>query len=133
MKSPLSSCLVCFLLFFAACQDQRQVVATPSPSPTVAAASKSSPVDLWVGRWAGVEGTSLDLAKNGDRWTVRVADLDGVKTYEGVAVADHLEFKRGDKTETIRPTDGEGTGMKWLTEEKNCLVITVGSEGYCRK
>jgi len=36
------------------------------------------------------------------------------------------------KTETIRATDGAGTGMKWLADRKDCLVVTVGSEGFCR-
>lgn len=125
-----------FVLFlvFAACQDQRQTAETKA-SPTVAppsAVAVAAKTDPWLGRWAGVEGTSLEISKKGDQFAIRITDLDGPKTYEGVAAGDHLEFKRGDKTETIRPTDGNGTGMKYLTEEKNCLVITVGSEGYCR-
>jgi len=34
-------------------------------------------------------------------------------------------------TESIRATDGEQTGMKWLREKANCLTVRSG-EGYCR-
>jgi hypothetical protein len=39
---------------------------------------------------------------------------------------------RDGTTETIRATDGAGTGMKWLANKTDCLVVTVGSEGFCR-
>jgi hypothetical protein len=91
------------------------------------------PTDKWIGQWNGVEGTYLSLAKKGDNYLVKIANLDGPKTYEGVPAGDHIEFKRNAKTETIRATNGEGTGMKYLLTEKNCLVVTVGSEGFCRK
>ena len=34
-------------------------------------------------------------------------------------------------TETIIATSGKGTGMKWLADKHDCLVIKPG-EGYCR-
>ena len=52
--------------------------------------------------------------------------------YKGTGRGDHISFERNGKTETIRATDGDGTGMKWLAGKKDCLVITKESEGYCR-
>jgi hypothetical protein len=101
----------------------------PPPSTTLAA----RPTDAWLGRWSGVEGTYLELARAGDRYAVTIADLDGPRSYEGAAVRDHLEFVRAGRTESIRPASGKETGMKWLADERNCLVITVGSEGFCRQ
>jgi hypothetical protein len=108
-------------------------MSSPAATATAAPAGANNPTDRWLGQWAGVEGTYLHLSKNGDQYVVRIANLDGAKTYEGVAAGDHIEFKRDGKTESIRATDGKGTGMKWLGGEKTCLVVTVGSEGFCRK
>jgi hypothetical protein len=87
----------------------------------------------WTGRWRGVEGTYLDIARDGDRFTVTIADLDGPKTYAGAAAGDRIEFARAGRTETIRAATGRETGMKWLADEESCLVITVGREGFCRE
>jgi hypothetical protein len=89
--------------------------------------------DAWLGRWNGVEGTYLELARAGDSYVVTIADLDGPRTYEGAAVRDHVEFLRAGRTESVRHASGRETGMKWLADETNCLVVTVGSEGYCRR
>jgi hypothetical protein len=35
------------------------------------------------------------------------------------------------KTESIHAGNGEDTGMKWLLDKKNCLIIKYG-EGFCR-
>ena len=101
----------------------------PPPSTTLAA----GPADAWLGRWNGVEGTYLELARAGDRYAVTIADLDGPRSYEGAAVRGRIEFVREGRTESIRPASGKETGMKWLAGETNCLVVTVGSEGFCRK
>ena len=103
--------------------------ASPTPYPP----SNTAAVDKWLGRWQGVEGTYLFLSKKGDSYTIEIADLDGAKTYEGRPAIDHIVFIRNDKTEAIRATTGKGTGMKHLVNEKNCLVVRVGSEGFCRK
>jgi hypothetical protein len=54
--------------------------------------------------------------------------LDG---YEGVATAGGIRFPRNGKTESIHAGNGEDTGMKWLLDKKNCLIIKYG-EGFCR-
>jgi hypothetical protein len=103
---------------------------TQAPPPTT---QPTRPTDAWLGRWTGVEGTYLELAREGERYVVTIADLDGPRTYEGTAVRDRVEFVRAGRTESIRAASGKDTGMKWLAGETNCLVVTVGSEGFCRR
>jgi hypothetical protein len=103
---------------------------TQAPPPTTLGDHRA---DTWLGRWRGVEGTYLDLARAGDRHVVTIADLHGPRRYPGAAVGDRLEFVREGRTESIRPATGTETGMKWLAGETNCLVITVGREGFCRE
>ena len=48
-----------------------------------------------------------------------------------MAAGDTIAFERGGIKETIRAGSGADTGMKWLSEKKDCLVVKPG-EGYCR-
>jgi len=105
--------------------------ATSSAGPTVTPNEPDSPTDLWLGHWNGPEGTYLLLAKNGDKYVVKIRSLDGLDTYEGVAAGDRIQFTRDGKAESIRAGSGEETGMKWLLDKKNCLIIKTG-EGFCR-
>ncbi len=140
-KTDFRITILAMMFLMVACQDRNRTGAVPSPTvmsspaatPTTASAAANNPTDKWLGQWTGVEGTYLHLSKIGDNYTVKIANLDGPKTYEGVAAGDRIDFKRDGKTESIRATDGKGTGMKWLEREKNCLVVTFGSEGFCRK
>lgn len=112
---------------------------SPSVSPTVAASPSSSPVagaskvEALVGRWAGVEGTYLNVTKKGEKYSIEIADLDGPKTFEGTPKGDTIEFTRNGKTESIKAATGSETGMKGFEKETNCVVVTKGSEGFCRK
>lgn len=88
--------------------------------------------DQWVGKWAGPEGTYLDIVKSSDQnYMVTIADLDGPKNFDGIAAEKGIEFMRDAKLETIHAGNGEDTGMKWLADKKDCLVINKG-EGFCR-
>ena len=122
--------LTCVVLT-AACSSER---AAPTPPPTTVPATlpPTRPTDEWLGRWNGVEGTYLELAREADGYTVTIANLDGPRTYAGTAAGDRVEFARNGRTESIRRATGKETGMKWLADEMNCLVVTVGSEGFCR-
>jgi hypothetical protein len=104
--------------------------AVPAVSPGVSDAKK---VDTLVGRWTGPEGTYLDVSKNGDKFKVEIKKLDGSKTYEGTAKDGVIEFVRNGKTETVKTATGVETGMKGFEKETNCVVVTKGSEGFCRK
>jgi hypothetical protein len=116
--------------------------ATPSPSPVAPASPAASPaasvnptskVDSLVGRWPGVEGTYLNIVKKGDKYSIEIANLDGAKTFEGTAKGDSIEFTRDGKTETVKAASGVETGMKGLEKETNCVVVTKGKEGFCKK
>ena len=106
---------------------------SPSVDPKAPAAAPSAKVTALEGKWPGVEGTYLNVTKKGDKYSVEIKNLDKAETFEGIAKGDTIEFKRKDKLETIKAATAEETGMKWLAGEKNCVVITKGSEGYCRK
>lgn len=121
--------------------------ASPSGSPSVSpSGAPANKLESWVGKWQGVEGTYLTITKKtevvdkskpaaaGDeKFTIVIANLDKPSTYEGTGKGDHIEFVRNGKTETIKAATGAETGMKYLENEKNCLVVTKGSEGFCRK
>lgn len=111
--------------------------ASPATSPAAdpkAPAAPTSKIAALEGVWPGVESTSLTVTKNGEKYKVEIKGLDKkVEVFEGIAKGDVIEFKRKDKVETIKAATAEETGMKWLQGEKNCVVITKGSEGYCRK
>lgn len=85
----------------------------------------------WLGKWQGVEGTFLELARDGDEYKVIVEDLDGPRTFPATVAQEGIAFIRDGVTETIRAGTGADTGMKWLTDYKDCLVIKTG-EGFCR-
>jgi len=121
--------------------------ASPSANPSVSpSGSPANKLESWVGKWQGVEGTYLTITKKTEapeksktatageeKFTIEIANLDGPKTYEGMAKGDHIEFARNGKTESIKAATGAETGMKGFENEKNCLVVTKGSEGFCRK
>ena len=111
--------------------------ASPSVSPTVdpkaPATAPSAKAAALEGTWRGVEGTSLTVTRNGDKYKVDIKNLDKAETFEGTAVGDTIQFTRKGKLETIKAATGEETGMKGFQAEKTCVVITKGSEGYCRK
>lgn len=106
---------------------------SPATSPTGSPAANAGKADAMAGKWPGAEGTSLNIIKTGDKYSIEITNLDGTKKYEGTAKGDTIEFKRGDKTETIKAATGDETGMKWFAGKKECLVVTKGSEGFCRK
>lgn len=87
--------------------------------------------DAWLGRWRGPEGTYLEVEGGGGLYQLTIADLDGPRAFEGVSEGGNIVFERDGRRETLRSTDGAGTGMKWLAEETNCLVVVSG-EGFCR-
>lgn len=128
--------VIAAFLLATACQKQGQESPAPppastSPSQGEQAEPQHSDLDRWIGRWTGPEGTYLSIARSTEGYTIEIADLDGPKSYAARAAGDHLEFERDGKTEAVRATNGEETGMKWLQEKSDCLTIKPG-EGFCR-
>jgi hypothetical protein len=95
------------------------------------AAIEGSATDAWLGRWTGPEGTYLQISGAGGHYELTIADLDGPRSFRGQAQEDGIVFERNGVREVVRATDGVGTGMKWLVDQSNCLVIAP-SEGFCR-
>jgi hypothetical protein len=94
------------------------------------------PTDAWVGRWRGVEGLNLviarDAAKGPGHYTLtQQYTLDDKGVFAGTAVGDLIQFHRPDGDQTLRETDGAATGLKYLASKKECLTVKPG-EGYCR-
>ncbi|MCO7230309.1 hypothetical protein NH398_13835 [Halomonas sp. CnH100-B] len=94
--------------------------------------------DQWVGRWIGVEGLFLEISKDEPEGPGHYLlhmryglDDDQIGTFEGQATAEGIRFNREGGPQLLRAGDGEATGMKWLLEKEDCLVVATG-EGYCR-
>jgi hypothetical protein len=113
------------LLTLAGCARQADAPATPASPPMI-----EVPAD-WFGRWTGPEGTWLEITAAAGKYQVRISNLDGPRVFSAVAVEEGLSFQRDGVAETLRATDGPGTGMKWLLEKTRCLTVRPG-EGFCR-
>lgn len=126
MKKPITVALLACLILVASCSDGP----AETPSPAVAIPTVTGP-DKMLGQWDGPEGTFLQLAGASGKYAITIRNLDGPRAFQGQGTSEGIVFERDGKAETIRLTDGAGTGMKWLAEKKNCIVIRMG-EGYCR-
>ena len=121
-------------LSLAACGDRDTATPTApaSPAPSPAPAPPPAPsTDQWIGQWNGPEGTFVRITGGNGHYDVTVQNLDGPRTFVGMAVGDAIEFERDGKQEVLRASNGEQTGMKWLAGKKDCLKVRTG-EGYCR-
>jgi hypothetical protein len=58
-------------------------------------------------------------------------DADAAGTFKGEAAEDGIAFTRPDGPQLLRAGDGAATGLKWLADKKDCLIVATG-EGYCR-
>ncbi|MES2960007.1 MAG: hypothetical protein V4792_17595 [Pseudomonadota bacterium] len=85
----------------------------------------------WTGLWHGPEGTFVDIAKDGGGYRITIKNLDSARTFQGTAQGNRILFERDGVAEAIRPGTGAQTGMKWLSDKKDCLIVKPG-EGYCR-
>ncbi len=128
------------MLLISACSNSNTAT---SNAPALDTASEQNQLhhqmtDQWVGRWTGVEGLFLDISKNESagpgHYLLEMQyglDADQSGTFEGQATAEGISFSREDGQHLLRTGDGEATGMKWLLEKEDCLVVKTG-EGYCR-
>lgn len=91
--------------------------------------------DSWIGKWTGPEGTSLLISHDTQkhRYLVSIQSLDYLRTYIARAKDDTLVFKREGEKSTITAGDGQATGMKWLADKRDCLIIRSGQQAFCRK
>jgi hypothetical protein len=104
---------------------------TPAQASAPAASTPTTSADRWLGRWQGPEATFLEITGSAGAYRVTVQNLDGPRTFDAAAGTDSLSFTRDGVAETVRPGSGADTGMKWLADKRDCLVVKAG-EGYCR-
>ncbi len=126
------------LVLLSACDKEPQVSQPQPASVQATLVPEVLPTDKWVGQWVGVEGLSLTVNKDQSigrghyLLTMRYGlDADASGTFKGVATEEGISFTRPDGPQLLRAGDGVATGLKWLTEKKDCLVVNTG-EGYCR-
>lgn len=108
---------------------QATAVAAPASQAPSAATLAAHP---WSGTWNGPEGTSLLVEGGGAQVRLTIHDLDGPRKYAGRVDGPVIRFERDGVVESISAGNGEQTGMKWLADEKNCLLVKEG-EGWCRR
>jgi hypothetical protein len=127
------------LALLTACEQASTPAPKPAP-PSVQATlvPETPPTDKWVGKWIGVEGLYLTIAKDDSvgrghyLLTMQYGlDADDSGTFKGEAAEDGIAFTRPDGPQLLRAGDGEATGLKWLADKKDCLIVATG-EGYCR-
>lgn len=137
MRANCCAVLIVATALLAGCNDRGESTSKRPPAGAGDGTSAGNPdiashsFDLWLGQWNGPEGTFLILSKTDDHYRITIQSLDGPASYDGRGIGDHIEFERNGETETIRATNGQGTGMKWLREKTQCLTINPG-EGFCR-
>ena len=102
-----------------------------APLEPVANDLGSAAADAWAGTWTGPEGTSLRIAKQEVGYELVITNLDGPRSFHGVAADGGIQFERDGTQENLRSGNGADTGMKWLAGKRDCLVVKPG-EGYCR-
>lgn len=117
-------------ILLSACADD-----TKRSTPAV---SLVAVTDQWVGKWIGVEGLNLTLSKDtsagSGHYVLKMQyglDAEQSGTYKGQATAGGIAFNRQDGPQLLRAGDGQATGLKWLADKHNCLIVKPG-EGYCR-
>ena len=127
------------LALLTACDQDAKSPAKPAP-PSVQATlvPETPPTDKWIGQWIGVEGLHLTIAKDDSigrghyLLTMQYGlDADDAGTFKGEATEDGIAFIRPDGPQLLRAGDGAATGLKWLADKKDCLIVATG-EGYCR-
>lgn len=127
------------LALLAACDKTPKEAPTPAPASVQATlVPETPPTDKWVGKWVGVEGLHLTIAKDDSigrghyLLTMQYGlDADDAGTFKGEATEDGIAFIRPDGPQLLRAGDGAATGLKWLADKKDCLIVATG-EGYCR-
>jgi hypothetical protein len=130
MKSQILLLPMTVALLLIGCSDRKEEYKSPSleTSKTV---ERVITTDLWLGQWNGPEGTFLRIAGGKGTYELTIQDLDGSRNFNGHAAGESIQFERNGVQESLHATTGSETGMKWLSDKKNCLTVRMG-EGYCR-
>lgn len=102
------------------------------PPPTAATHAHAD----WQGLWIGVEGlfVFVSVGAPGEYTLEMMGKTDDMKdniTILGRDAEGGIEFERDGKTLLLRSAAGQETGLKWLEDKKQCLMVAE-SEGFCR-
>ena len=154
MRRPVLLLMAMAAVFGAAACDPKpvtkdQTVGTPTPAPISSPSTSpevANPTEAalqkMLGKWDGPEGTYIIISDkkgpdgkqlNPRKFEIEIKDLDKAEKFEGIAKGGDIEFTRKGKTETVKAATGAETGMKGFEKETTCVVVTKGSEGFCRK
>lgn len=116
--------------------DTQKVVADlESMAQSFSFAPSANPQTSFEGTWTGPEGTSLAISKTGAAYMLNFVMLDGPIKSTGTESTTGITFTRSGKTFTLTHGTGAETGMKYLVDKKNCVVIKAAgqpAEGYCK-
>ncbi len=130
-KIELGLAPMALAVLLGSCDRQKQPEENKAaPTSRRKTAAMNNMVDQGHWQWSGPEWTFIAISKHGDRYLVKINSFDGQERYDGIAVGDYLEFQRDGKGESLCSGSGADTGMKWIRDEQNCLVIKTG-EGFC--
>ncbi len=151
-RSILTLSFAATAAFLSACQTSEAPKAGNTPanapkpgasaSPSVPAASPtmdpkggapSAKLGELEGQWTGQGDSSITITKKDSKYFIEIKKAGKTEKFEGVAQDDTILMKRNDKAEIIKAATPEETGLKWSGGEKTCIVITKGSEAYCKK
>lgn len=120
-------------VFAAGCTPAADEGAGSTPAQTATPAAATPSYAQWVGTWTGPEGLFVTIAEAGEgRYSLEMqSDLDTKGTYAGTATPEGIAFERGGQPQLLRKATGAETGLKWLADKQDCLMVAQG-EGYCR-
>jgi uncharacterized protein (DUF2147 family) len=107
------------------------VTAAQAASQAVAEAMTSVDATGYVGKWTGPEGTAMTITPAGSAYEVVITNLDGPRTFSGPLEGDGIHITRDGSPLVIHKGDGPATGMKWLADKHDCLVVAA-NEGFCK-
>ena len=138
MKHLTTLALAVTLAALAGCPEKEKPV-EPERTAAVAEQKKEKApavdafaTDAWIGKWVGVEGLALviDRGAGPGTYNLTISSMDGTTKHVGTADNTRIRFERNG-TEYIHAGKGTDTGLKWLADKNNCLIIKE-AEGFCR-
>jgi len=108
---------ICYLLF--------------SASGSISVLQAADVAAGFVGRWVGPEDSSLEIVARQHDYEVSLMGVDGSGVFTGTIDGGGMRMERNGQVQRIRHVSGPETGVKYLADKRDCVVMTSG-EGFCR-
>lgn len=105
--------------------------------PRVLPADSAALVDQWIGRWEGVEGRFMIIARDPVagagyyRVTMRYGAAPAAESFPATAAGASIIVERANQSVMFNRTDGKAAGDQRLFDRRDCLADEAG-EAYCR-